>query len=75
MKKDTELLEANMGAYDGAKVCELLGTFLLYKFSPKYNKNNFVLYRNDGVAIFVNISGPKSERVKRIFKNCLRKMN
>ena len=75
MKKDTELLEANIGAYDGAKVCDLLGTFVLYKLSPKYNKSNFVLYRNDGVTIFENISGPKLERVKRIFKNCLRKMN
>ena len=54
-----------MGAYDGAEVCELVGTFLLYKLSLKYNKNDIGLYRNDGLAIFKNISGPKLEKIKK----------
>ena len=54
-----------MGAYDGSEVCELVGTFLLYKLSLKYNKNDIGLYRDDGLAIFKNISGPKSEKVKK----------
>ena len=33
-------------------------------FSKK-NKNNIGLYRDDGLAIFKNISGPKSEKVKK----------
>ena len=66
MKKDSELLfDVTMGAYDGAKVCQLVGAFPLSKLYPKYNKNNFVLYRDDGVAIFENISDPKSEKVKK----------
>ena len=28
-----------MGGYDGAEVCELVGSFLLYQLSSKYNKN------------------------------------
>ena len=28
-----------MGAYNGAEVCELVGIFLLYKLSLKYNKS------------------------------------
>ena len=54
-----------MGAYDGAEVCELVGTFLLNKLSLKYNKNEIGLYREDSLAIFKNISGPKSEKTKK----------
>ena len=65
MKKDSGLFDVTMGAYDGAEVCELVGTFLLYKLSLKYNKNDIGLYRDDGLAIFKNISGLKSEKVKK----------
>ena len=75
MKKDSGLFDVTMNAYDGTEVCELVGTFLLYKLSKKYNKNNTDLHRDDGLAISKNTSGPKSEKLKRIFKNCLRKMN
>ena len=54
-----------MGAYDWAEVCELVGAFLLYKVSLKHNKNNIGLYRDDGLAIFKTISGPKLEKVKK----------
>ena len=64
-EKDSGLLDVTMGAYDWAEVCELVGTFLLYKLSLKYNKSNIGLYRDDGLAIFKNISGPKSEKVKK----------
>ena len=75
MKKDSGLFDVTMGAYDVAEVCELVGTFLLYKLSLKYNKNNIGIYRDDGLAIFKNISGPKSEKVKKDIQSCLRKMN
>ena len=65
MKKDSGLFDVTMGAYDGAEVCELVGTFLLCELSLKYNKNNIGLYRDDGLAIFKNISGPKSEKIKK----------
>ena len=65
MKKDSGLFDVSMGAYDGAEVCELVGTFLLYKLSLKYNKNGIGLYRDDGLAFFKNISGPKSEKVRK----------
>ena len=65
MKKDSGLFDVTTGAYDGAEVCELVGTLLLYKRFLKYNKNNIGLYRDDGVAIFKNINGPKSEKVKK----------
>ena len=54
-----------MGTYDGAEIYELVGTFLLYKLSLKYNKNGIGLYRDDHLAFFKNISGPKSEKVRK----------
>ena len=33
--------------------------------SKKYNKNDFVLYRDDGLAVLKNKSGPQSEQVKQ----------
>ena len=65
MKKDSGLFDVTMGAYDGAEVCELVGTFLLHKLSLKYNKNKIGLYRDEGLAIFKNISGPKSEKIEK----------
>ena len=64
MKNDSGLYDVTMGAYDGVQECELVGIFLLYKLSLKYNKNNIGICRDDGLAIFKNISGPKSENVK-----------
>ena len=65
MKKDSGLFDVTMGAYDGAEVCELVETYLLCKISLKYRRNEIGLYRDDGLAIFKNISGPKSEKVKK----------
>ena len=52
MKKDSGLFDVTMGAYDGAEVCELVGTFLLCKISLKYKRNEIGLYCDDGLAIF-----------------------
>ena len=42
MKKDSRLFDVTMSAYDGAEVCELVETFILYKLSLKYNKATLV---------------------------------
>ena len=47
--------------YEGAEVCELSGIFMLSLTGNKYSPNNIGLYRNDGLAIFKNASGPPSE--------------
>ena len=64
-----------MGASNGAEVHELVGTFPLYKLSQKYNKNKISFYRDNGLAIFKNISRPKSQKRLKFSKNCLKKMN
>ena len=62
-----------MRAYDGAEVCELIGIFMLNRISEKYNKNDAGLYRDDGLAVFKNISCPKLERIKKNFQSLLEK--
>ena len=62
-----------MGAYDGAEVCKLVGIFMLNKISETYDKNDIGVYRDDGLAVFKNISGPKSERIKKNFQSLFRK--
>ena len=64
MKKDG-LFNVTMGAYDGAAVCELFGTFLLDKMSEKYENNRSRLYRDDGLSVFKNKSGTQLERIKK----------
>ena len=65
MKKGGELFDVTMGAYDGAEVCELIGIFMLDIIQTKFKKHNFGLYRDDGLAVSKNISGPQSERLKK----------
>ena len=56
-----------MGAYDDAEVCELVGIFILYQLSRIYNINSIGLYRDDGLAVFRNTSGPPAEKIKKYF--------
>ena len=50
-----------MGAYDGAAVCELVGTYMLNLLSKKYNKNDFGLYCDDRLAVLKNKSGDRNQ--------------
>ena len=40
--------------YDGAKVCELIGIYMLYLIEKKYYSRNIDLYGDDGVAVLKN---------------------
>ena len=72
MKKDSRLFDVAMVAFDGAEVCQLVGNFLLHKLSKKYETKNLALYRDDGLAIFKNVSGPDSEKIKKYFCKLLK---
>ena len=54
-----------MGSFDGAKICELVGLFLLNNLTQLVGSNNIGLYRDDGLAILENASGPSSKRIKK----------
>ena len=70
-KKQSNNFDVTNESYDGAEVCELIGTFTLTLIGNKYNSNNIGLYRDDRLAVFKNTSGPQSEKIKD-FKKCLR---
>ena len=55
-----------MGSYDGAEICELVGLFLLHELSTITPKDLTGLYRDDGLAIFRNSSGPNTDRIKKM---------
>ena len=61
-----------MGAYDGGKVCDLVGNYLLYDLSKLYEKNDIGLYKNNGMADFKNKSGPESEKIKKSIQSTFR---
>ena len=73
MKKGSDLFNVSMRTYDGAKVCELIGIFLLNLLGRQYDTKNIGLYRDDGLSIFKNCSGPQMEKIKKhlqkVFKN------
>ena len=72
IKRDGGLFDVTMGAFDGAEVCELVGTYLLFLISKKYKKSDIGLYRDDGLAAFQNTSGPQNERIKKSFQKIFR---
>ena len=68
IKKQSNNFDVTMGSYDGAEVCELIGIFMLSLIGNKYNPSNIGLYRDDGLAVFKNTSGPQSEKIKKTFQ-------
>ena len=66
MKKDNDgMFDKTMGSFDGAEVCKLVGLFILNDLAKKYGTNNIGLYRDDGLAIFRNTTGPQAERTRK----------
>ena len=65
IKKQGGLFDVSMGTYDRAEVYELVGTYMLNLLSKKYNISDFTLYRDDGLAVLKNKSGPQSQQVKK----------
>ena len=60
-----DIFDVTMGCYDGAEICELVGLYLLNEIREKMGPADIGLYRDDGLALFPNLSGPKSEKVKK----------
>ena len=64
-KDDEDDFDVPMGCYDGAEVCELVGIYLLNQLQVVIAKENMRLFRDDGLGIFKNMSGPEVERKKK----------
>ena len=65
LKKGESNFDITVRTYDGAEVCELIGIFMLSLLSKHINKNHIGLYRDDGLAILKNTSGPEAEKLKK----------
>ena len=64
-----------MGCLDGAEVCDLTGFYILRKIKTVFeNQNDVELYKDGGLGILGNLSGPQIERVRKenikFFKEC-----
>ena len=65
-KRDTKgTFDVTMGSYDGAEVCELVGAYILNTLATKYDKEQIGLYRDDGLAVFKDVTGSQAERIKK----------
>ena len=68
VKKVDQLFNVTMGASDGAEICELVGCFILSSIPAQYNNKDIGLYRDDGLAVLKNKSGPQCKRIKEDFQ-------
>ena len=61
-----------MGSYDGAEICESVGIYLFFLFANIINKNNFGLYRDNGLILLRKVNrqniDPIKKKVIKIFK-------
>ena len=73
-KEGSEDFDVEMGCFDGAEGCELVGTFILNKLNNAFQNNTFGLYRDDGLVVIKDLSGPEIEGLKKnvvkTFKDC-----
>ena len=73
VKKEDSGFDFTMGEYDGAEVCKLIGICMSYLIGKKYDWEIIGLYKDDGPAVFKNVSGQASEKMKNSYNLCLSK--
>ena len=65
-KKDgSGLFDVTMGSFDGAEVCELVGSFALGTLPERFRTGCLGLYRDDGLGYLRKTTGSGAERVKK----------
>ena len=73
-KLGNENFDVPLGCYDGAELCEVVGSFILNTLTSIVNKSNIGLYHVDGLGIFYNASATEIERKKKamvkVFQGC-----
>ena len=71
MKKEGSGFNITMGV---SKLYELIGIYMFYLIGKKCNSKNIGQSRDDRLAVFKNVSGPASEKIKNNYNLCLSKM-
>ena len=64
-----------MGCYDGAEICKLVGVYIQNKLCKLMNKKEFGLYRDDGLGVLRNTSGPEVDRKQRALSRYLKNVD
>ena len=65
------MFDVAMGCYDGAEVCELVGLYILHKLTSTYTNGSIGLYRDDGLAVFKNMSARSLDKAGKDFSKIL----
>ena len=65
VKRGHGLFDVTMGCFDGAEVCELVGAFALSQLTKIFNKQEVGLYRDDGLAVFRDVSGHDADKIRK----------
>ena len=63
-----------MGCFDGTKVSEIFGTYILNKVSNEANKKQIGLYRDNSLGVLKNMTGSEMDRTRKnsvkIYQEC-----
>ena len=64
-KSGTEDFDVPMECFNGAEVCDLVGSYMLNQLKHDVIKGSIGLYRDDDLGVFYNIPKPEIERKKK----------
>ena len=65
--------DVSMSSFDGAKIWELVGLYIVHILNTKYGRNLNGIYRDDGLACFENVTSPQADQIRKDFINIFRK--
>ena len=66
VKKDTlQYFDVTEGSFDGAKICELVGLYLLNQLKDIIASGSVGDYRDDGLGVVHKYSGPQMDRLRK----------
>ena len=65
-KTTASCFDVTRGSYDGAEVCELVGTFISSKLGNIIGKKNTSLYRDDGLVVLRNTNAHEIDKIRKI---------
>ena len=73
-KSGNEEFDVPMGCFDGAEICEPIGIYILMKLQSILQKGNAGLYRDDGLGVTKELSGPAMERKRKQIIDIFKKL-
>ena len=72
MKKESDLFDVSMGAYDGAEVCEFIGIFLLNLLGRQCDSKTLVYKRTMDCQFLRTVVVRKWKKLRNTYKKYLK---